>query len=82
MLVFLEFRGEYANMGSTLCRTISRCHVIKLGWLVIVVRHVVIRVVLVIQCEVYACHHDAVKAGGHYASHLCGVNQASWSLDI
>ena len=54
MLVFLEFAGKDVDMSTAFSWSFPGNHVINLGRLVVIIWNVVIRVILVVKCEIYS----------------------------
>ena len=82
MLVGLKLSCKDANVGTALGWALSWDHIIDLGRLIVVIRHVIIGVVLVVKREVDASDRDSIKSCWRDTRHLCRVDQTSRCLHI
>lgn len=81
MLVSFEFVSINMDNCSSLGWAFLWFHIVDLGWLVIVVRDVIVGGVLAVQGYVDACHRDVVESWWHDTRELGGVDDSCDRLD-
>ena len=82
MLVLLKLTRVDDDVGTALRWTFTGNHVVNLRWLIVIVRHVIVRVILVVKREVDSSDGDAIESCRGHARHFGRVDQPTWSLNV
>jgi hypothetical protein len=82
MLILLKLASKDVDMSATLSRAFPGDHIINLWRLIVVIWYIIIRVILIVQCEIDTGHSDAVKGCWCHACHFGRVDQPSRRLHI